>query len=88
MGNGDSSGLYKLTGELGKGSYGVVYKAERRSDGKILAIKTIKADKISPALMARTLEEVRLLASINHPNIIGFESSYYNSKAQSLCIVT
>ena len=38
--------------------------------------------------MTRTLDEVRLLASIQHPNIIGFESSFYDDKKKTLCIVT
>ena len=41
MGNNDSSEQYRFGRELGKGSYGVVYLAERRSDDKTFAIKTV-----------------------------------------------
>lgn len=34
------------------------------------------------------MNEVRLLASIRHPNILGFECSYYSEKDDSICIVT
>lgn len=37
---------FKILKQIGKGSYGVVYKAKRREDGLIYAIKTISLSKI------------------------------------------
>lgn len=33
------------------------------------------------------LNEVRLLASINIPYVIGFKGSFFHNKSQSLCVV-
>jgi NIMA (never in mitosis gene a)-related kinase len=36
---------FKVIKQVGKGSYGVVYKVKRKSDGNIYAIKTISLSK-------------------------------------------
>ena len=36
---------FKIIKQVGKGSYGVVYKVKRKSDGNIYAIKTISLSK-------------------------------------------
>lgn len=33
------------------------------------------------------LNEVRILASIDHPNIISYKNTFFDEKAQALCIV-
>ena len=33
------------------------------------------------------LNEVRILASINHPNIIAYKDAFFDEKSNSLCIV-
>lgn len=33
------------------------------------------------------LNEIRLLASVNHPNIIQYKESFIDSNSQSLCLV-
>ena len=38
---------YEILEEIGKGGYGVVYKAQAREDGEARAIKTIKKSLLS-----------------------------------------
>jgi eukaryotic-like serine/threonine-protein kinase len=63
---------YVLGRQLGKGGMGVVYEA-RRSDGTVVAVKTI-----APALagsqpdVERFLREARILGNLHHLNIVAF----------------
>ncbi|KNC49897.1 NEK protein kinase [Thecamonas trahens ATCC 50062] len=71
---------------IGKGSYGKVYRVKRRSDGKTYALKEVNIKFMSHREREDAVNEIRLLASVNHHNIIAyFESFLENDK---LCIVT
>ena len=60
---------FTIVRTLGRGSFGIVYKVIRKEDNKIYALKQVNA---SPD----TLNEVRLLASLEHPNIIKFLEAF------------
>ena len=57
--------------ELGRGGMGVVYLGARDDDRfeKLVAIKVIAGDLIDPIASGRFLEERRILASLDHPDI-------------------
>jgi hypothetical protein len=55
---------------LGKGSYGKVYKVERESDKQLYALKEADLGSMSQAERADAVNEVRLLVSINHHNVV------------------
>lgn len=55
---------------LGKGSYGKVYKVERESDGQIYAMKETDLVALSQNERMDAVNEVRLLVSINHANVV------------------
>ena len=64
---------YLAVEAIGSGSFSIVYKVKRKKDGKIFAAKVIdlnRSDEFSVKERKNILNEVRLLASINHPNII------------------
>jgi Protein kinase domain/Domain of unknown function (DUF4328) len=62
---------YRILGPIGRGGMGVVYRAEEPALGRLVALKVL-----APALAAheefrrRFLREMRLAASIEHPNIL------------------
>ena len=64
-------GAYRIVRELGRGGMGVVYLGARDDDRfeKLVAIKVISADLVNATTSARFLEERRILASLDHPNI-------------------
>ena len=47
-----------------------VYKVSRKADGEIYAMKCIDITKMDQTTLANTLNEIRILCSINHPNIV------------------
>jgi len=62
---------YKLLKRLGRGSMGVVYKANQRSLDRIVAIKILFPDlSRNPDFVERFLREARTVARLSHPNIV------------------
>lgn len=56
---------------LGQGGMGAVYKAQQIKLGRHVALKILKPDSCSdPAFAERFHREARLLAKLNHPNIV------------------
>ena len=72
---GSRLGLYEITGLLGKGGFGEVYRARDIQLKRDVAIK-ILPDEFSrePDRVARFQREAQLLASLNHPNIAAIHS--------------
>ena len=72
---------------LGRGSFGSVYLVRRKQDKKIYALKTVTFEKLSKRDQENSLNEVRILASINHPNVIGYKEAFWDDSGSSLNIV-
>src|SRR2546423_1508846 len=63
-------GHYKLTGKLGEGGMGAVYRATDTKLHRDVAIKVLPpAFAADPDRMARFEREAQVLASLNHPHI-------------------
>ena len=79
----------KLTLNLvtGEGSFSEVYKVKRKSDGAIYAMKKVKMGKLAPKEKENALNEVRILASVNHPNVIGYKEAFFEDITNCLCLV-
>ena len=78
---------FKIEKVLGKGSFGSVYLVTRKKDKKIYALKTVILEKLNKKEQENSVNEVRILASINHPNVIGYKEAFWNDKESSLNIV-
>ena len=62
-------GPYRIKSVLGEGGMGVVYLAERRDLGNLVAIKILRDAWLSPSRLKRFETERRTLAQLNHPSI-------------------
>ena len=78
---------FRIEKVLGKGSFGSVYLVTRKVDNKIYAIKTVVLEKLNKKEQENSVNEVRILASVNHPNVIGYKEAFWNDKESSLNIV-
>jgi len=71
---------FKIEKVLGKGLFGSVYLVIRKKDKKIYALKTVILEKLNKKDQENSVNEVRILASINHPNVIGYREAFWNDK--------
>ena len=63
-------GRYKLTSVIGRGSAATVYRARDGVFGRFVAIKVFDLEPAGRDLVLQE-KELRLLASLNHPGIVG-----------------
>ncbi|CAI2358844.1 unnamed protein product [Moneuplotes crassus] len=83
---------FKFLSVLGKGSYSQVYKVRRKLENsadnqQIYALKKVYMNNLTEKERANALNEVRLLASIRHPNIISYKEAFIDESTSCLCVV-
>lgn len=70
---------YEFLETLGKGTYGKVKKA-RESSGRLVAIKSIRKDRIKDEQdLMHIRREIEIMSSLNHPHIIAIHEVFENS---------
>lgn len=69
-------GEYEVLKSIGKGKFAVVYRARKIGSEQIVALKRISVDMMDEKTREKTLKEVRLLSSLDHPNIIRYIDSF------------
>ncbi|MGH3172245.1 MAG: serine/threonine-protein kinase, partial [Streptosporangiaceae bacterium] len=68
---GDEFAGYRVRAVLGRGGMSVVYQAENLRLSSVIALKVLAPELASDDVFrARFLEESRIAASLNHPNVI------------------
>ena len=77
-------GDYQILKVLGEGTYSTVYQARNIENSKIHALKLIKIQEFDEKEIENILNEVRILASIKHPNIISYITSFVREKKKQL----
>jgi len=71
---------YEIKETLGKGSFAVVKRAVRKSDGKQFAIKVIKKSKLNSEELAVVHDEVEIMHKIKHQNCVTLYEMYETPK--------
>ena len=65
-----TAGRYALGRLLGRGGMADVYQARDQVLGRDVAVKLLRDRTSDPVARARFMDEARLLASLNHPNLV------------------
>lgn len=61
---------YTFVRTLGEGSMGTVHLFRQRKLDRLVAVKVVKGDEITGDQIRRLLKEARILAGLDHPNIL------------------
>ena len=78
---------FEILSTLGQGAYSTVYLVKRKKDSKQYALKSIIMEKLSKIEQQNSLNEIRILSSIYHPNIISYKEAFWNNKNKTLNII-
>jgi len=74
---GDVIGEYEVIGELGAGGIGKVYKVRHSISHRMEALKLLRPDQLEhPEMADRFVKEIRVLASLSHPNIAALHTAF------------
>lgn len=78
---------FEILNELGKGTYSTVYKVKRLTDEKVYALKKVRILSLKEKEKRNALNEIRILASVNHPNIISYKEAFFDDESRTLCLI-
>ena len=68
---GSRLGVFEVTGRLGEGGMGVVYRARHKALGALVAVKLIRSSQLaSREEVRRFYQEARFVARLRHPGIV------------------
>ena len=69
-------GDFQIKERIGRGSFGSVFRAIRKATNKVYVLKQINVAILSTEEQKDAVKEVRLMAGLNHPNIVHYHDSF------------
>lgn len=78
---------FEKVGRIGEGTYGIVYKAVERASGTPVALKRVRMDGERDGLPITSLREIKILKSLEHPNIVKLLDVVVDEDPQSVFLV-
>lgn len=78
---------FEILKKIGDGAYSQVFKVKRKADGIIYALKKVNLPKFTQKEKENAINEVRILASVRHPNVIQYKEAFVDDSDQNLHIV-
>ena len=84
----DLKATYNLdTKPLGKGSFGTVYRGTNKANSNVkIAIKAINKRALSENEIEQIHQEVQIIQTVDHPNIINYYETYEDKNCVYLCM--
>jgi hypothetical protein len=70
LGAGAKVGRYRLVERIGRGGFGVVYRAVDTELARDVALKLLRRSRRSPEAEARLLKEAQAMAKLKHANVV------------------
>ena len=79
---------YQPLETIGRGSFGLIQKIRRISDGKIFAQKEIHYGQMTQVEKHQLVTEVNILQTLKHPNIVAFHDRIVDTQSSKIHILT
>lgn len=79
---------FVILSKLGEGAYSSVYKVQRIVDSQVYALKKVKMNNLSLKEQENALNEVRILASIKSPHIVGYKQAFIEANSLWYFVLT
>ena len=73
---------FVVLGQLGKGSYGTVFKVRRKADERLYVMKQISMGALDERAQRECVQEVTLLAAVDSTHVV----RYYDSFLENDCL--
>lgn len=70
--------------KVGEGSFSSVYKVSKEDDPNFYALKRVKIMRLKDRDKENTLNEIRLLASLNEKHVIGYKDAFIDDSSSTL----
>jgi cell division cycle 2-like protein len=78
---------YNRLNKIDEGSYGIVFRAQDKETGEIVAIKKIKLGKEKEGFPITSIREINILFKLNHENLIKIKEVVYGSSIENVYAV-
>lgn len=75
---------YQKIEKLGEGTYGIVYKAQNKETGDVVALKRIRLDSEEDGMPCTAIREISLLKELRHANIVRLYDVVHTEKKLTL----
>ena len=75
---------FEMLSKLGDSTFSSVYKVKRIQDNHVYALKKVQLIPMPSKDIQNAINEVRILASIRHPNVIGYKEAFFDGPSKSL----
>ncbi|BAH95561.1 Os12g0203000 [Oryza sativa Japonica Group] len=73
--------------KIGQGTYSIVYKARDLETGNIVALKKVRFVNMDPESVRFMAREIKILRTLDHPNVIKLQGIVTSRVSQSLYLV-
>ncbi|XP_062226006.1 cyclin-dependent kinase G-2-like [Phragmites australis] len=78
---------FEQLNKINEGTYGVVYRAEDKKTGEIVALKKVKMEKEREGFPLTSLREINIILSFHHPSIVDVKEVVVGSSLDSIFMV-
>lgn len=78
---------FEILGQIGKGSYGVVYKCKRKLDSRVYVLKEIRLAGATKKEIESAVSECHILARIDSDYVVRYFDSFVESETETLWMV-
>ena len=78
---------YEVIEQIGKGTFGVVYKVRSREDKKLYAIKEVHCSALSEKEQILVRREVTIMSNVHHPFAVSFIQKAEDKRKNIIWIV-